>query len=243
MTDTVTKHCSLCNDTGWKIVVKDGREFAQKCDCQARDNYLTKGKNINIPKRFLTVNLDNYYPDKKYPSQTKAKEIVQKFISDYPSGSKGILLQGSVGVGKTKLLCIIGLELMKKFGNKVDIYYVDWGELVREMRYGDHIANRDFSYINKLIFKLADVDILLFDELGSATATTWVLDNIYYIFNKRYNEQKTTLCATNYWDESINEQEETLEKRVGKLIRSRLYEMTQIVRITGEDLRKHSKKD
>lgn len=242
MTETVTKHCSLCNDTGWKIVVKEGREFAQKCQCQARDDYLTKGKNINIPKRFLTVKLDDYYPDKNNPSQGEAKKIVKQFINDFPGVVKGLLLQGPIGVGKTKLLCTIGMELMKKFGNTVDIYFVDWNEFVRDMRYGDHIANRDYSYINQLIFKLTQVDLLLFDELGSATTTPWVLDNIYYVFNKRYNEQKITVCATNYWDESISNQE-TLTKRVGERIRSRLYEMTTIVQIKGDDLRTHSKDD
>jgi DNA replication protein DnaC len=228
--------CSLCNDTGWKMVVKDGREYAQKCECQAVDSYLAMGRKANIPPRFLNVNLENYYTDKNNPSIGDAKQVVEAFIRDYPAVMKGLLLQGPTGVGKTRLLCTVALELLKKFKQDIDIYYVDWNDLVQEMRFGDHVVNRDFSYINRLITRLAEADLLLFDELGATMAIPWILDHIYYLFNKRYNNQKITVCATNYLDESINNQE-TLNKRVSERIRSRLYEMTQIVLIRGDDLR------
>ena len=223
------------------MVVKENREYAQKCECQAVEVIVSRGQHANIPPRFFDVKLDSYLPDKANPSQANAKTLVQKFIADYPGVVKGLLLQGPTGVGKTRLLCTIAVELMKKI-NGLDIYYIDWNDLVREMRFGDHVANRDYSPMNQLLFKLAEVELLLFDELGSSGTTPWVLDNIYYIFNKRYNNQKITVCATNYLDKSIDNQE-TLTKRVGERIRSRLFEMTSIVQIKGDDLRTHDKND
>jgi hypothetical protein len=71
LTETVTKHCSICNDTGWKIVEKEGREFAQKCECQAMEIYKTVGQKSNIPQRFLGYELNSYMPQDENPSQKK----------------------------------------------------------------------------------------------------------------------------------------------------------------------------
>jgi DNA replication protein DnaC len=65
----------------------------------------------------------------------------------------------------------------------------------------------------------------------------WVYDNIYYLFNKRYNNKKITICASNYLDASIANQE-TLTQRVGERVRSRLYEMTDAHQLDGSDFRK-----
>jgi DNA replication protein DnaC len=78
---------------------------------------------------------------------------------------KGLLIQGPVGVGKTRLLCSIANALIKKF-KTIDVYYIDWNDLVREMRSGESHATRDFFSINELMNKLIAADLLLFDELG-----------------------------------------------------------------------------
>lgn len=224
--------CEKCNGTGWVTIKRGEADFVQKCDCRYMEQFLLKCENANIPKRFLDATLEGYYPDKNFPIQKKAKKVVKKFINDYPSVLKGLLLQGTVGVGKTRLLCTIATELMKK-NIKIDILYIDWNDFSTKLRssYGQ------FDLINRFISDLSTVELLIFDEMGGSTAIQWVWDNIYYIFNKRYNDQKVTLCATNYFDEVVNNQE-TLNQRIGERIRSRLYEMTENVIIGGKDFRK-----
>lgn len=231
--------CQKCNGTGWITIKRDDKEFVKKCGCLKIDIMLTKAEKANIPQRFVTAKLEHYYPDENCPSQGIAKKKVEEFIDDYPSVKGGLLLQGSIGLGKTFLLCIIAAELMEKFNN-IDIYYIDWNDLLREMRSGEGHATRDFSAIHQLINKLVNVDLLLFDELGASGMSPWVFDNIYYLFNKRYNNQKVTVCASNYLDKSLNGQE-TLNQRIGERIRSRLFEMTEVVEIYGKDMRKEYK--
>ena len=138
-----------------------------------------------------------------------------------------------MGVGKTRLLCAIATELIKKFDD-IDIYYIDWNDLVREMRSGENHSTRDFSAISKKIEKLCYVDLLLFDELGASVVSPWVYDNIYYLFNKRYNNKNITVCATNYFDDSS---ETSLSRKIGNRIRSRLFEMTKDIELKGFDYR------
>ena len=78
--------------------------------------------------------------------------------------------------------------------------YIDWNDLTREMRSGEDTSNRDFSNIGQLIQRLAMVELLLFDELGASRPSPWVEDNIYYLINRRYNDNRITLFASNFFD-------------------------------------------
>jgi len=236
LTETATI-CEKCNGTGFVIIHKGDTEIARKCDCQIEDSYLKVAEKANIPPRFRGAGLEwGYQPDPNNPSQSKAKNIAMQFIQQYPAVEKGLLFQGAIGLGKTSILCSIGFALIKK---GVDVFYVDWNDLVREMRTGEGHATRDFSVIHQLISRMAEVDLLLFDELGASRVSQWVYDNIYFLFNKRYNHNKITICASNFLDVPANGIE-TLSQRVGDRIRSRLYEMTLPVEIKGSDFRQRT---
>jgi DNA replication protein DnaC len=241
--------CGKCNGTGFVKIMQGEREYVQKCDCIKTNILLTKADKAHIPPKFLERKLEwAFQPDTANPSQGLAKKAAQKFIEDYPAVKKGILFQGEAGRGKTTLLCAIGYELIEK--KNVSVYYIDQNTLVREMRSGEHMITRDFSTINRLIDQLADVELLLFDELGTTVLdklTPWIYENIYYIFNTRYNNNRITVCASNFFDvkdtsKSGEIKQFTLEERVGNLIRSRLYEMTDIIQIGGSDFREKNLK-
>ena len=217
------------------MLVKVGeREIARPCQCRRDDVRSLKASNSNIPLHFMGWELKSYFPDKANPTQSKAKKAAEKFIADYPGVERGLLFQGSTGVGKTRLLCGIGNQLIKE--KDVEVLYIDWNDLTREMRSGEDTSNRDFTTIGQLIQRLVRVELLLFDELGASRPSPWVEDNIYYLVNRRYNDNRITLFASNYFDKKIGG-EETLSERIGNRIRSRLYEMTANFEIMGADYR------
>jgi DNA replication protein DnaC len=238
--NTEDKTCPLCNGTGWVLVKKDNMDRAQRCGCQSTPIYISKAEKANLPKRYWGFEMKSYWPHRDHvEAQQKIINKVEKFIKDYPAVEKGFLFQGIAGVGKTRLLCCIANDLMNKI-ESLDIFYIDWNNLVREMRAGEHHITRNYSEINRFIERLADVDLLLFDELGSSKIsdlTPWVMDSIYYIFNKRYNNQKITLCATNFFDQA-KEDSQSLRSRLEERIRSRLFEMTETLIIAGKDRRR-----
>jgi DNA replication protein DnaC len=216
------------------LIKVDGQEIARPCQCR-RDNVQSlKASNANIPLRFLGTELKSYFPDKANPSQTKAKKAAEKFIADYPAVDSGLLFQGATGVGKTRLLCCIGNQLIKE--KDAEVAYIDWNDLTREMKSGESADSRDFSNIGQLIQRLARAELLLFDELGASRPSPWVEDNIYYLVNRRYNDNRVTLFASNFYDKKIGS-EETLSERIGNRIRSRLFEMARSVEIMGADYR------
>jgi DNA replication protein DnaC len=227
-------NCTICQDSGWVLVKVKGREIARPCTCRQNEVRLLKTTLANIPLRFVGTELKSYFPDKENPSQAKAKKMSAKFVADYPAVSGGLLFQGATGVGKTRLLCSIGNQLIKEKGSEV--LYIDWNDLAREMKSGEDAASRDFATISQLIQRLARVELLLFDELGASRPSPWVEDNIYYLINRRYNDNLVTLFASNFFDDKIGN-EETLSERIGVRIRSRLFEMAGSVEIRGADYR------
>ncbi len=218
--------CTICDDSGWEKIEKEGKEFLRRCKCQKIEVLKDRCLISNIPPRFAGSGLDDFYPEEGDRNLKKVIKDVKKFIDDYPAVQKGLLLHGGTGVGKTRLLCAIATGIIKKFSVS-DIYYIDWNDMVREMRSGESHTFRDFSLINELINKLSETELLIMDELGSSIPSQWVRDNIYYLINHRYNKQKITLFATNYPDDSPDGELPTLKDRIGDRIRSRIFEMAE----------------
>jgi len=231
--------CKECDGTGWIIKKKGDREVALKCDCQKEEAFVSKGKRANIPPRFLGAELGSFFPNGNNPSLSRAKKAVERFIDDFPGVTDGLLFQGPTGVGKTRLLCSIATGVMRRL-DQVEVFYIDWNDLVRTMRSGEDASTRDFSQINELVQKLTSVDLLLFDEFGASKVSQWVYDNIYFVINRRYNTQKITCFASNFLDKAETDGRESLKMRVGERIRSRLFEMATSIEMTGTDYRKQN---
>jgi DNA replication protein DnaC len=91
-----------------------------------------------------------------------------------------------------------------------------------------------------------ETDVLVLDELGSQTPSTWVKDTVSYILNYRYSENKVTIFTTNYMDSEDPMSTRkglfySLRDRIGDQMRSRLYEMCKTIVMVGNDFRQNVK--
>ncbi len=119
------------------------------------------------------------------------------FVRSYPiDDRRGLLLVGSVGVGKTHLAVGIIKDLIREKG--VPCLFCDYRELLKSIQnsYNPSVQATEMEILRPVF----DAEVLVLDELGAVRSTEWVFDTVNYILNSRYNENETTIITTNFPD-------------------------------------------
>jgi DNA replication protein DnaC len=241
--------CPLCEGTGWKTVSSGSDRRVTRCDCrlQARAQSLLSA--ARIPKRYEHCELSNFDFDGPHHSLAPARLAACKFVEDYPLDKSGLLLIGTVGVGKTHLAVGIIRELVS--GKGISCLFYDYRELLKQIQnsYNDSVKATELDVLRPVF----ETEVLVLDELGAVKPTEWVWDTVSLILNTRYNDNRTTIITTNFPDETGQDpyanptsefgraqrstRRETLGDRIGERMRSRLHEMCRIIKMEGEDFR------
>jgi DNA replication protein DnaC len=233
--------CPQCQGTGWKSVVSGADRRVTRCDCrlQARTEALLKA--ARIPKRYEHCELSNFEFDGPHRGLVPARMAACKFVEDYPVDNTGLLLIGSIGVGKTHLAVGIIRELILSKG--IACLFYDYRELLKQIQnsYNDSVKATELEVLRPVF----DTEVLVLDELGAVKPTEWVWDTVSLILNTRYNDNRTTIITTNFDDHAAGvvagprgaAREETLGDRIGERMRSRLHEMCRIIKMEGQDFR------
>jgi DNA replication protein DnaC len=172
-----------------------------------------------------------------------------KFVEEYHPAhdNTGLLIIGSIGVGKTHLAVGIIKELIASKG--IPSLFYDYRELLKQIQnsYNDSVKATELEVLRPVF----ETELLVLDELGAVKPTEWVWDTVSLILNTRYNDNRTTIITTNYPDDPARETNgstefaraqravrgETLGDRIGERMRSRLHEMCRIVKMEGSDFR------
>lgn len=220
--------CPKCFGSGMEVVKDKG---ARICDCRKLKAVKGQFESVRLPRRYDGFHFSNYKP------QTASQETAFKFATsltmEYPAVDRGLLLMGSVGVGKTHLAVSILKGLTERGFNCL---FYEFGSLLKEIQ-DSYNPNTQASELGVLAPVLT-AEILVLDELGASKPTDWVRDTMAHVINSRYNDKKLTIFTTNYLDDRRNEREEVLEDRIGTRLRSRLFEMCKTVMMDGRDFRK-----
>ena len=110
--------------------------------------------------------------------------------------STGLLLIGSIGVGKTHLAVGIIKELVLSKG--IACLFYDYRELLKQIQnsYNDSVKATELDVLRPVF----ETEVLVLDELGAVKPTEWVWDTVSLILNTRYNDNRTTIITTNFAD-------------------------------------------
>jgi len=227
--ESETDVCQQCFGSGMEVVAGKG---ARQCSCRKREAHSGLLEKARLPKRYAECHFHNYKP--LNPSQERAYRYASRLTMEYPAVERGILLMGTVGVGKTHLAVSILKGLTER---GFSCLFYEFGSLLKEIQ--DSYNNNTQSSELGVLAPVFRTDILILDEVGASKPTDWVRDTMAHIINTRYNDKKLTIFTTNYPDERRNDREETLEDRIGARLRSRVYEMCKTVMMNGEDYRRN----
>jgi DNA replication protein DnaC len=245
--------CPICEGSGLRVVERPGGlRVAEPCECRVARRTARLIGQARIPKRYAHCALDDYAPnyDGKNPSLSNALVKARNFVREYVPDSDvpGLLLTGSIGVGKTHIAVGMLQALITERGAK-GLFY-DYRDLLKQVQnsYNRSVEETELDVLRPVF----EAEVLVLDELGASKPTDWVWDTVAHILNTRYNDRRTTIITTNYANlppggselsaARAAAREETLGDRIGERMRSRLQEMCVVVEMNGEDFRQKVKR-
>ncbi len=245
---TVTQKVQDCPDCAGTGLIRDrvtengrGYDVVQPCP---RSRMITRASAFSaahLPAVHAQASFDTFRPSNV--EQARAVQLAREFAGKYPQ-TRGFVLSGPVGTGKTHLLCATLKHLALELGARVA--YVEISLLYAQIRRGF----QDGKSGGEIIQPLSQVDVLAIDELGKGRGSAFELDTLDELIARRYNSGRVTLFATNYslkspedraqrgylgTDALVDAAKESkiLADRVGDRIYSRLCEMCEFVEFPG----------
>lgn len=217
----ITEVCRECSGTGF-IMTPEG---VVPCECKLNEDTELRLKQARIPSMYSKKSLKTFKT--KLRGRKKVLEMAKNFVAHYDLGGRGLLIVGGVGVGKTHIAVSMLKEIVE---NGFSGLYYNVVDLLRHIR-STYDSDVDVTE-NDILEITISVDVLVLDDLGAEKTSGWVLDRLYSIINKRYEEGRTLIVTTNC------ESYEELENKTTNRIASRLWEICPTWKFPEGDYRR-----
>lgn len=272
MPESIATACPQCRGLGFRYL--DENHGVVRCECRDQALPARLSKAAEIPSKYAECRLDNYLTSDEDPYLKQAHELANKYVIDYVNHPvrKGLLFQGSPGLGKTHLAVGIIRALMD--AARLSCFFCDFSAELQKIR--DSMSSERTLVLPRLVY---DADVLILDDFGSQRWSAWVQDQMSNVISNRYNNGRATIITTNLTDKpsvdrnamriaamkklgvmnnegeidnfamarleqcgirftASRDEPETLEDQIGDRLRSRLYEMCDLVPMFGRDYRR-----
>jgi DNA replication protein DnaC len=222
----------VCDGSGWLI---DEADEARPCECRQRriERARTSGLVGSLPKRFRGVSFERppVSDMARQPGLSATVGAVRRYcetIDEQLDAGRGLWLMGGPGTGKTTLAMLASKAAIEA-GRTVAIYSTP--ALLARIRQTFAAEGGEDGYL-AFFDRLVSVDLLHLDDLGAERSTDWVLEQLYAIVDRRYNDERAIVFTTNLEEPELTEQ-------VGARTVSRLVEICDgnPLPLFGEDRR------
>ena len=224
--------CSICNNNG-VVYAENGTTF---CPRKQSINFYNSSL---IPARYSKcrdTRFDNGQWKLRKGSIQEALNYSIQYVDNFPDIPPPFFL-GSPGLGKTHLsVCIIS-ELI--FSKRKKCIFKQFRDLLSDIKdiYVKNQSEKDF------VETLCHYDVLVIDDLGATRMSEWETSVLDTLIAKRYNSDKHTifnsnLALINGTKYKVTDPSMVLDTKIGDRNISRIFEMCNILELTGEDFRK-----
>lgn len=240
-------HCSVCGDPIEKIIpfpMMDGTGRTQEkkvhiiCSCKIKEmeeqkkeearqkeiQAIAKLRSVSLlDEKLSQARLDTFISTSE---NQRLLKIVRNYIVNFEKMYKenqGLLLWGSVGVGKSYAAAVIANELLDR---KIPVVMTSFIKLLKEVV--------TFDSNNGKIEKINNAKLLIIDDLGAERGTDYTLERVYDIIDSRYRCNKPIILTTNLTMDYMKACDDVRYNR----IYDRIFEMCYPVSVKGLSWRK-----
>ena len=147
---------------------------------------------LHMPKSMENASFEAMHAD---ANREELFRLAMDFVMHYKPDSykKGLFLYGSMGSGKTYAMCAIANELAKRGIGCAVVYFP---ELIAQIK---ESFNDDGNTNPNMVEKLKNVPVLMLDDIGSESVTSWMRDEVLgRILNHRMNHELPTFFTSNF---------------------------------------------
>lgn len=219
--------------TCWKFQNKDDAECKTQniyCPRLFRMNYLFDESLMSFKQRqHLSLRIDEDGTDLEAFNRLKQiEENIEAFVSE---GKNLYLHSTTCGNGKTawalRLLQTYIGKIWYRSDLKCKVLFVNVPRFILALKDSISASNDYIDHIKKYIF---DADLVVFDEIGTKSLTTWEHEQILNLVNTRIDMNKSNIYTSNL---TANE----LRDKVGDRLYSRIINLSMNIELFGSDKR------
>ncbi len=236
--DELNEPCPICKGLGYvrADVPVSHLDFGKLIPCACRVERLAQrrasalrslsGLEVLDRMTFETFAPEGHgLPRDKRENLRWAYDEARAFAND-PQG--WLVLKGGYGCGKTHLAAAIANVCVER---AQPVLFITVPDLLDHLRaaFAPSGPADDVPTFDARFHQMRTAPVLILDDLGTESATPWVQEKLYQIFNHRYNARLPTVITTNHELEDIPLR-----------LRSRIVDpdLTQVVSIKAPDYRR-----
>lgn len=243
--DDGLEHCPVCKEALEVLLPEDfQRMFQMKshprfCACRRaehekeererkeREHLYEVEKNTSVcfyERAMAEWNFDN--DNGSNPCMKYAKQYVEKWDEAYKKGL-GLLFWGDVGTGKSYMAACIANALLQQEKKVLMTNFAT-------------ISNGIYASADKnaYIEAICSYDLLIIDDLGSERSSSYMMENVFQVIDRRVCSGKPMIITTNLTVQEMRETQNLDEKR----IYDRVLEYCQPICVKGENHRREKSK-
>lgn len=224
--------CSKCLNRGNLMVIRDGYEVIQECECmQIRRSYQA-AETSGLKHLIKNCTFEAFQTDEQW--QVSMKRLAAEYCKD--SQEDWMLFSGNTGCGKTHICTAVSSYLLRH-GRVVK--YKLWSDILHEMS----SAKFRIDEYNAIMDELRSIDVLYIDDFLKTpispngqfeTPEAAEIRTAYEVINARYNANKKTIISCELFLEEI----QRIDGAVGGRIKQRCGKyIMQVTRDTTRNYR------